>query len=151
MLASALKLMATTMILLVAVRGGTVSTSVANPPVDTTTTAYSPPQEPKHDEGHSVKQNYPKQDNYYAPNYGHNAYGPPPRQESAGYGRYGQYGSNGDEYGRYGAGYAGYGSYGSGFGGSGFGSYGRGGGGGYGNNIGGGIGRFGGAYGGGYY
>ncbi|KAG9410887.1 hypothetical protein AC1031_018912 [Aphanomyces cochlioides] len=142
MITTALKIVATTMILLINVRADSVSTTVTNPPVDTTAAAFSTPQELKKDEGHSPKQDYHGQrDNYYAPNYGHDAYGPP-RQESAGYGRYGQYGPSGNQYGHYDGGYGNYGS--------GLGSSGRGGG--YGNYAGGrGVGRFDGGYGGGIY
>ncbi|KAH9120524.1 hypothetical protein LEN26_000227 [Aphanomyces euteiches] len=149
MFTTALKIVATTMVLLINVQADSVASSVTDPPVDTTATTFSTPQELKKDEGHSPKQDYHGQrDNYYAPNYGHDAYGPP-RQESAGYGQYGQYGPNGGEYGSFGGGY---GNYGGGYGGSGFGSYGRGVGGGYGNYVGGRtIGRYGGGNGGGNY
>ncbi|CAK4694775.1 unnamed protein product [Aphanomyces euteiches] len=126
MLASALKLVATTtMVLLAQGRADGVSTTVAKPPVDKTTTTSSYPHELK-DEGHSAKQDYPgQQDNYYAPKYGHDV-------------GYGNYGSG---YGNYGGGYGNYG-------GNGFNSYGRGVGGGYANYVGGrGIGRYGGGYG----
>ncbi|CAK4212554.1 unnamed protein product [Aphanomyces euteiches] len=142
------------MFLLAQGRADGVSTTVAKPPVDATTTASSYPHELK-DEGHSAKQDYPGQENnYYAPKYGHDVYGPP-RQESSGYGSYGQYGPSGNENGRFGGGYgnygSGYGNYGGGYGnygGNGFNSYGRGVGGGYANYVGGrGIGRYGGGYG----
>ncbi|KAG9410878.1 hypothetical protein AC1031_018902 [Aphanomyces cochlioides] len=142
MFATALKIAATTMILLANVQADTLSSTAANPSTDAASTSFSLPQESKHGEGHSVKK-----DKYHDPNYGgHDAHGPP-RHESVGYGPYGQYGPSGNEYGHYGSGY---GNYVGGFGGSGFGSYGRGGG--YGNYVGrGGIGRYGGGYGGGIY
>ncbi|CAK4694792.1 hypothetical protein LEN26_000228 [Aphanomyces euteiches] len=143
MLTTVLKIVATTVVLLVNVQADSLSTTVANPPVDTSKAAFSPPQESKHDEGNSVKGS-----NHRAPNYGYDAYGSP-RQEPVGYGQYGQYGPNGGEYGSFGGGY---GSYSGGYGGSGFGSYGRGVGGGYRNYVGGrAIGRYGGGNGGGFY
>ncbi|KAH9114170.1 hypothetical protein AeMF1_011721 [Aphanomyces euteiches] len=131
------------MVLLANVQADTLSSTVANPSTDVASTAFAPPQESKHAEGHSVKK-----DKHHDPNYGdHHAHGPP-RQESVGYGSYGQYGQSGNENGHHGSGY---GNYAGGFGGSGFGSYGHGGG--YGNYAGrGGIGRYGGGgYAGGIY